>query len=274
MGRTSTWTKKELSFLRKNWMSKSCKEIAQALLKDERACYYKARQLKLRKRPGYTVTKSKTSSIVSQRARVLRENIKAPRWTVSDVAFLRSNIGKMTDEEIAKHLGKTVPAIYCKKRSLKKVKNMRPIPDIIKKSVENKRFKAWTKEEESFLKKHYTTDSLESIAKHLGRTEDAVKTRAYTLGLINNGESRLKNKWTRDEVKYLKKNINKKSYEQMGEYLGRSSAAIASKVSSLNIEKPYIKKSKRSFPLARIMAGLSIALNISLITYIVLNLIK
>lgn len=270
MAPKSTWTSKELKYLKENWKKSRCREIAQFLGKKPQACFDKASQLGLRKREGYGLPRKATPQ--DKRKITIRENFNSPKWTVSQVKFLKENMGKMSDQELSQKLGKTVPAVYCKRRSLKIVKNLRPAADTIKTSLNN-HFKSWTKAEEQMLKKEFNSTSLEELAAKLGRTEDAIKTRAYTLGLICNEEVRPRTKWTKEEVKYIKKNIQTKSYEEIGEYLGRSSAAIASKACSLKISKSPIRK-KKPISLTKVFMTLSVLTNLGLISWIVYSLIR
>lgn len=264
----STWTRKEVKYLKDNWRSSTGKEIATALGKNPQACFDKAHKLGLRKRNGYGTPIKRTKAEIS------RQNVKAPKWTTSEVTFLKNNMNKISNKEISKVLGKSVAAVSCKKQSLKKVKNLHPAPDPVKEVKQNNKFKAWTKDEEQILKRDFNKVLLKELAERLGRTEDALKTRAYTLGLINNGEVNPRTKWEKEDVNYLKKSIKSKSYEEIGEYLGRSSAAVASKASSLKISKSPIRKAKKSVSFNTILIASSVALNIGLISFIILQLLK
>ena len=67
--------------------------------------------------------------------------------------------------------------------------------------------------------------------------------------------------------------MGRKSYEEIGEYLGRSSAAIASKACSLKISKSPIRK-KKPISLTKVFMTLSVLTNLGLISWIVYSLIR
>ena len=265
MAKGEVWTQKEIKYLIKNWKTSNCTTIAKELGRKEQSCYDKAHNLGLKKR---NIT---SGSIKDKRAITIRKNALASKWTTSEVNFLRENAGKLTDREISEKLGKTIPAVYCKRRSLEKVKNPRPAVDA--KEIKAKHFKSWSKEEESLLKEEFNKTPIKELAQVLGRTEDAVKVRAYTLGLIPTSEERPRTKWTEEEIKYIKKNIYSKSYEEIGEYLGRSAAAVASKASTLKISRSPLRK-KKNLPLKTLTLAISIAVNISLFTGVILLLLR
>ena len=269
MPRKSSWSTKEVNYLKENWSKSTGKEIALYLGKRVQECYDKASSLGLKK----DRRKARVLTVAEKRAINLRINVNKPKWTVSEVNFLKDNIGVLSDKEISKVLGKTVPAIYCKRRSLSKVKNLHPVPDVVEVKKQNNHFKAWSKKEEKLVKDNFNKISIKDLAKQLGRTEDAIKGRAYTLGLIPKSEERPRTKWTKEEVKYIKKHINSKTYEEIGEYLGRSSAAIASKASSLKISKSPLR-TRKTLSFSKIGIISSIGLNLGLISYIIYSIIK
>lgn len=276
----SRWSQKDVGYLTNQWNKKSCIDIAKKLGRKEQSCYDKARQLGLVKQEEskprqLTFFKSKE---VKTRTQVNRNNIKSPRWTISQVKFLKENMGKMSDQEIGEKIGRSIHAVCCKRQSLSKVKSLRPVPDntkeAVKKEASNKRYKAWTKKEEQIVKEEFNSTSIKQLAKQLGRTENAIKTRAYTLGLIISEENRPRTKWTQEEIDYIKKNVKNKTYEEIGEYLGRSSAAIASKASSLKISKSPLRQSRRAWSLKDSLLIALTTLNFGLVYYLITLLSK
>lgn len=275
------WSQKEIGYLTSQWGKKSCIDIAKKLGRKEQSCYDKARQLGLvqqEENKPRQLSFLKPYVKTRTRAQINRENMKAPRWTVSEVNFLKANVGKMSDREIGEKIGRSIHAVCCKRQSLERVKNLRPVVESPKvaedKKSEDKHYRAWTRKEEQILKKEFNMNSVKSLAKQLGRTENAVKTRAYTLGLITSEENRPRTRWTQEEIEYIKKNVSSKTYEEIGEHLGRSSAAIASKASSLRISKSPLKQSKRILSLKDSLLVILTTLNLGLISYLVSILIK
>ena len=122
MGRISTWTNNEVKYLKENWNSSTAREIAETLGKSKQSCYDKAFSLGLKKRKSYN--SSSKVKVLSSRGSAGAKNILASKWTVSQVNFLKENIGSLSIKEISEKIGKSVPAVYCKARSLKKVKNL------------------------------------------------------------------------------------------------------------------------------------------------------
>ena len=50
MTRGTTWTQEEIKYLKDNWKTATCKEIAAAIGRKEQACFDKAYKLKLKKK--------------------------------------------------------------------------------------------------------------------------------------------------------------------------------------------------------------------------------
>lgn len=91
----------------------------------------------------------------------------------------------------------------------------------------------WTIEEVHYLKSNYSDKSYEELIKTLGRTKNAIKTKAYQQGLN-------KRKWTKEEINFLRKNYQDMSTEEIAEKLGKSNNAVKIKASRLKINKSNI----------------------------------
>ena len=158
---------------------------------------------------------------------------------------------------------------------MKKVKSLKVVPvvnEVKNDNLTENHFKAWTKEDEQYLKKNYGSIPVSEIAHNLKRTEDAIKGRAYAFGLIDEKITRAK--WTKEEISFLKKSINKKTNEEMAQYLGRSVASIAAKLSELKLKKAFpLKKKKASNFFAKAFVAASITVNVALVAYIIFTLI-
>lgn len=266
------WTEEEVSFLKENYSTSTGTVIAGVLGKTVGTVYAKASSLGL-KRPV---------SIEIQKKRALqkrcKENAHAPRWTESQVLYLKNNVKKVSFKELAEKLGKSVSAVRCKASSLSRVSSYRAVPDTVSTEVKEtaNKFKAWTAEDEQFLKENYGKLSVTEIANKLKRTEDAIKGRAYAFELIDS-KAINRAKWTKEEINFLKKNINSKTNEEMAQYLGRSVASIAAKLSDLRLRKAFPLRNKKKGKLSIIKNAIitsSVILNVFALSYIAYILLK
>ena len=264
------WTEEETNFLKENYSTADSKTIASVLGKSRDCIYVKASALGL-KRPNAEEQRKK-----AERIKRCKANSNAPRWTAEEIQFLKDNEGKMTLKEIAEKLGKSYSAASCKRMSLKRVKTLRVVPTVNVDEaapVEN-HFKAWSKEDEKYLKDNYGSIPVSVMAKKLGRTEDAVKGRAYVFGLVDE-KTTTRAKWTKEEIVFLKKNVNKKTNEEMAQYLGRSIASVAGKLSELKLKKAFpLRKGTKGNWFVKSFIAASVVANIGLVTYILLTLVK
>lgn len=262
------WTEEEVNFLKENYSTADSKTIASVLGKTRDCIYVKASALGL-KRPNAAEQRRK-----EERSRRCKINSQAPRWTSEEIKFLKDNEGKMTLREIAEKLGKSYSATSCKKMSLKRVKTLRIVPTVnVETTPVDNHFKAWSKEDEKYLKENYGSTPVSVMAKKLGRTEDAVKVRAYVFGLVDE-KTITRAKWTKEEISFLKKNINKKTNEEMAQYLGRSVASVAGKLSELKVKKAFpLRKGNKESLFVKSFVAASVIANIGFVAYILLTLL-
>ena len=90
--------------------------------------------------------------------------------------------------------------------------------------MENKKNNAWTEEDIEFLKANYGKMKAKEIAKAIGRTEGAVMTRAYLLGL--NSELEKVPTWTGEDIEFLKANYGKMTNDEIAKAIGRTERAV------------------------------------------------
>ena len=263
------WTEEEVNFLKENYSNSDVKTIASVVGRTNDCVYAKASELGL-KRPNVEEQRKKAA-----RRKINLINCKAPRWTMEEIQFLKDNENKLTLQQIADQLGKSLNAVNCKRMSIKRVKSLRVTPVVDKVETENlteNHFKVWSKKDEQYLKENYGTLPVSEIARNLKRTEDAIKGRAYALGLVDEKITRAK--WTKEEISFLKKSINKKTNEEMAQYLGRSVASVAAKLSELKLKKAFpLKKKKASNFFAKAFVAASVTVNVALVAYIIFTLI-
>lgn len=133
------WTQEETSFLQKN-AKLGYKEIAQRLGK------------------SYVAVKTKAQRI----------NVKVNRlWTEEEVNYIKENIGKKLQKEIAADLHRDFSSLTIK---------------VLRLGL-SKRVAYWSEQEIRFLEEKYGKLSNEKIGKKLGRTARAVKVMAHRLNL-------------------------------------------------------------------------------------------
>lgn len=267
--RKDEWTRDEVQFLKENYATATGSEIASVLGRSKAAVYTKASILDLNK-PEFLKKK-----VQNKRAEIIKLNSSAPKWTKRQVLFLKENTGKLSDKEISEKIGKSIPAIYCKRRSLKIVKNVKALSNEEKiiSSTEN-RFKAWSKKDEKTLKAKFNSVPVEELASELKRTVASLNSRARSLGLLVPTKSNVtRASWSEEEISYVKKNVNKKSLEEMSDYLGRSVASIQCKMTSLKIRKAFPMRKKNSVNLKKVAIAASIVANIGLVACLLMILL-
>ena len=86
----------------------------------------------------------------------------------------------------------------------------------------------WTEADDNYLRSNYGVLKNAEIAKHLGRTPEAVKLRIYKFRLS-------KRNWSEEDIEYLKESWGNKSVPTIAAHLHRSEEAIKLKVSKLKL---------------------------------------
>lgn len=92
-------------------------------------------------------------------------------WTDEEIQYLQDNLDKPR-KEIADYLDRNIDSVNNKVRYIKKTKD------------QTKERRVWTNEEYQFIKDNFGKMSKQDMARHLGRTEDAVKIKLNRLGLV------------------------------------------------------------------------------------------
>ncbi|WP_392433172.1 hypothetical protein ACF3VQ_01945 [Yersinia sp. HM-2024] len=89
-------------------------------------------------------------------------------WSPAELAYLRENIATTRYRDIAKRLGRSVPAVRRK---------------AFLNGLTSFRCKSWAPDELAYLREAATTIRYQDIAEHLGRTPKAVQQKAFTEGI-------------------------------------------------------------------------------------------
>lgn len=93
-------------------------------------------------------------------------------WTNEEIQFLNDNWRAMTDEQLAKHLGRTKSSVLGKRNLL----------GLLGKDIANRK-KSWSEDELARLEEMWGTYTIPQIAKRLGRSNHAVKVKGARLHL-------------------------------------------------------------------------------------------
>ena len=106
---------------------------------------------------------------------------------------------------------------------------------------------SWTMQETNLLIELYADHNNYYISEVLQKTKASIDIRASTLGLKKSEYHRKKvnqlnnqkkhHAWTEEEIEILKANYKIKSYNEIGEELGRTGSAVSQKARKLNLIK-------------------------------------
>lgn len=110
--------------------------------------------------------------------------------------------------------------------------------------------KRWTKEETEYLKNEYskidgktTTNIIDKVSKHLNRSKGSVRNKAYELKITYRSKY-----YTKEEIMFLRNNIDKYTYRDMGKILKKETNNVYRKCKELNIVKTEAQKSTIDLP--------------------------
>ena len=139
--------------------------------------------------------------------------------TELDYNFILQNYEVLTPNEMANKLNKALSTIYIAMNKLG-----------VSKWRANGR--KWSNEEIQFLKENYKTMKFSDIAIILNRSKSSISGQLGRLGL----KKMTKNaNWTQKEKQYLIDNIEKKTYQEIGNHLGRTVQSVRAKALELDI---------------------------------------
>lgn len=142
------WTREEIRYLTENWNAGMFKEIMESLGRTEDSIMRKARRL------GLAMHKKE-------------DDLKKRRWTGEEDKFIINYYKKMPSEEIASYTGRTASAVRKRAQALKL-------------SAEVSR---WSREEEQILFEKWGMVNIDTIARKLNRSRNAVLLKACHMSL-------------------------------------------------------------------------------------------
>lgn len=92
----------------------------------------------------------------------------------------------------------------------------------------------WTEEEDMLLRQEYrhSIESLRTLGKRLGVTENSVRQRLTRLGILRQAV-----RWTPSELEFLEENYNKKSNKVLAKLLHKSVNSVVAKAHRLQVKK-------------------------------------
>jgi hypothetical protein len=169
-------------------------------------------------------------------------------WEEKEVEFLKKNFPDKSDKEVVKLFNKkfnkdrTKTSIQKKARSLNLTKSL---------SYSSK----WTKEQEKFLEDEYSDKFNRNLVKlinnkfDVNRSRKSIEDKAREIGLNKNLE-KINNKWTQEEVQFLKDNYNQHADSELCQKINekfnkdRSKCSISHKRQKLNLIKRFRSENK------------------------------
>lgn len=141
-------------------------------------------------------------------------------WTKEQDDFLREHWQEMSDEKIAKALGRSKIAVQTRRYKL----------GVAIDPAE------WLPEEDDYILKHWRNQTDEEIASAINREPDAVYKRGVSLGLVRRKPAVMGSRtWTPEEITYLRENWGTVSVKTMCKRLQRTEAAIITKSNKLGL---------------------------------------
>lgn len=143
------WTEQDLQHLRDNYQSMTLKQIAHSIGKTRAAIASKAAKLGLKK------------------------DVRCPsgeKWTHEQDQYIRDHWTEATDEELAAAVGHPVSSTHARRLKLGL------------KQRESSKGPKWSQEELDYIREMWGEKTVPQIAKHLGRSINAVKVKTVRLG--------------------------------------------------------------------------------------------
>ena len=155
------WTEQDIEYLRRHYGIMSRKQLAEAL--------------------------GRTVNTVQDRACKLgltRQHTPSKRWSKKEEEFLRQQVGRMTKEELARKLGRSYNSVAGKIQ-------MMGLSGSRSAGGRGGKGKVWSGEEEDLLRQKYATESIEELARLLGRSVNSIRGKIRMMGLHNSsGETK------------------------------------------------------------------------------------
>lgn len=143
----------------------------------------------------------------------------ARKWDPEEIQFIIENNGRMTNEEIGRHLNRCKKVIQNKRRQLGLARDFNP----------------WTAEEDAVLKELVKTYTIGDVAKKIGRSYSSVEARMRRIGIQSPMSGYNKKKWTREEINTLYEMASTSTQKRAAKELNRSKGSVQQKSRKLGI---------------------------------------
>lgn len=102
--------------------------------------------------------------------------------------------------------------------------------------INNLKSKRWSKNEDAIIKENFATIPIEEFSYLLpGRSVNAIKIRGNKFGLHQFSNSKFTQKWTTDEINYIKLNWDKMSDYAISQHIDRTPRAVKAKRQELGL---------------------------------------
>lgn len=146
------------------------------------------------------------------------------RWSATDLEYLKNNFPILNNEEIVKHLQRTVFSIIGKARGIGVYKTENYSPMAVR--------KRWTEEDKSLLERlHKEGKNIKEIAVLMDRTEISIKSEKNELGLLSEAI------WSKQEIEILTKMYPENSNRYIASCMKKSKSCIAAKAQRIGLKK-------------------------------------
>lgn len=142
------------------------------------------------------------------------------KWTDAELTFLADNYQTMTDNEIAKAIGRTKPSILNKRLEL----------GYIKQNIDRK----WTLEELNWLSMHYVEKGLHDSAAYIRRSKWSIMKYCSAMGISNNGKV-----WTQDDIDMFELLYPHVDDNTISKIFKCSESAVSKRAALMGLEKDY-----------------------------------
>ena len=186
-------------------------------------------------------------------------------WSEADDVFIKTHFNKLSDEELAAQLSRTVIAVKARRTyfglqrfkmsdfskeeldyiiSNFETKEIKEIAEVLGRSVASiaqkchrlglrKKAELWSAEELAFLKAHAKDMSLSELSQKLNRSKLAIHRQCF----IHNIRCQRTDLWHETEDQYLRDNYATHTYSQMAKILNRSVSAVSNRCQKLKLSK-------------------------------------
>lgn len=204
-------------------------EYLERMEKEMRLLEIKAEQKRVEEEEKRKAERQQKRLAEIEKARLLREEKKKQAivhgnrkivWTPQEIAFLKSNHGKLQRAEMAKQLGKT------KAQIVNQINRMLQEGELIKIN------KTWTDADEAYIIANYGKSNRMDIADYLGVTDSQIRARIHKMREQGKLE-RKSHKWTEEEDAYIFAHYRKMSVAKMADALGKSISQMRGRINNL-----------------------------------------